>query len=113
MIRCTKCQTINPDDAIFCSNCKSFLEWTGVPATAAEIEAAAQKDAAEKAAAEQAEADKAAAEADLTSKEAAMTPPLGLPPGGPPGGPQPGFTPLDAGPGSVAPMAPQMPAPLQ
>ncbi|MEO5941499.1 MAG: zinc ribbon domain-containing protein [Candidatus Limnocylindrales bacterium] len=30
MIRCTKCETINPKDAVLCSNCSSLLEWTGV-----------------------------------------------------------------------------------
>ena len=44
MIRCTKCDTVNPDDAVCCSNCASFLEWTGEKidaATAAALTAAA------------------------------------------------------------------------
>ncbi|CAN5783980.1 hypothetical protein BH23CHL7_BH23CHL7_23570 [soil metagenome] len=36
MIRCTKCQTVNPGDALWCSGCSSFLEWTGVRIDAAE-----------------------------------------------------------------------------
>jgi hypothetical protein len=74
MIRCTKCQTINPDDAIFCSNCKSFLEWTGVPATPAEVaaaQAATDEDVADQLAAEQAAAEKAAAEQTAAEKVAA------------------------------------------
>jgi len=64
-----------------------------------------------------AQAGKYDAEAERTKKEAALIPPIGMPAGGlppmTPGGPQPGGPPgLPAGPGSVPPMQPQMPAPL-
>jgi ribosomal protein L40E len=74
MIRCTKCQTINPDDAVFCSNCNSFLEWTGVKIDASEAaaeQAAADKAAAEQAAVEQAAADKAAVDRAAAEQAAA------------------------------------------
>jgi ribosomal protein L40E len=29
MIRCTKCGTVNPSDASFCTECNSYLEWSG------------------------------------------------------------------------------------
>ena len=45
MIRCTKCGTINPPDAILCSNCQSLLEWTGVKVDPAEIAAAEAAEA--------------------------------------------------------------------
>ena len=31
MIRCTKCGTVNTADATFCSQCNSYLEWSGEP----------------------------------------------------------------------------------
>lgn len=31
MIRCTKCGTLNAADASFCSECNSYLEWSGEP----------------------------------------------------------------------------------
>ena len=37
MIRCTKCDTINPTDAVLCSNCSSLLQWTGVPVDPSEL----------------------------------------------------------------------------
>jgi hypothetical protein len=29
MIRCKRCQHLNDDDAVFCANCKAYLEWEG------------------------------------------------------------------------------------
>jgi ribosomal protein L40E len=37
MLRCTKCDTINPSDAVLCSNCSSLLQWTGVPVDPSEL----------------------------------------------------------------------------
>src|SRR5579862_4581608 len=71
MIRCSKCGTINPDSNVFCSNCNSFLEWTGVPVDPAEVAADLAKAAAEQAAAQQAEADRLAAEQAAAEQAAA------------------------------------------
>jgi hypothetical protein len=68
-----------------------------------------------------AQAKKADAEAERTSKEAALIPPINPqvtgampPPGFAPGGPQPAaHNGLGAAPGSVPPMQPMQPAPFQ
>ena len=66
MIRCTKCQTINPSDAILCSNCQSLLEWTGVPVDPTEpVADEAADEAAEVAATRAAEEARLADEARL------------------------------------------------
>lgn len=57
-----------------------------------------------------ASAAKSGAEADKTKKEAALIPPIELPPQPMP--PGQGMPPVGAGPGTVAPMAPQMPQPF-